>query len=405
MEIVSSMRKKIAIINPVGFEGGGITTLCLQYAKLGIDVIVKNQLKSNQYLPVLDENIHLYSDINELVELCGKYNRLLFVNLYIGKITNTVLDDILTLKSVYPNIEICYIHCTRHMGDLQTLLPICNKHNFMFTHIYSLLPYIHEFKYCDSTFMNINAFTPPNYNPVNFEDRLNVIFSSGRVEAFKGTLKYFNSIDFDFLQKSNGYTYLHEGANFNFHKRDSGISCPPQLLSLFDTIKSPKIVKQQYAFKRYGESPEVDKFNIYPSYNVDDVYDRWKNYYAGICCILGTKSNYVRQKSLFEDRFVIADVKERNLVEKQSLNWGDTLEYADIEKIFAGVPTLFSRKYSELIGFNDFRLIYDSFLDIPRLVANLSACYDDIRIEQYKWLVDKLNGVNANIIEQFTKEF
>ena len=189
------MSKKIAIINPVGFDGGGAITLCLQYAKLGIDVILKNQLKSNQYLPVLNENIYLYSNVNELVELCDKYDRLLFVNLYFGKITSTVLDDILVLKSIYPKIEICYIHCARHMGDLQTLLPICNKHNFMFTHVYSLLPYIHTFKYCDSTFMNINEFIPPDYNPVNFEYRLKVVFSSGRAEAFKGTLKYFNSVD------------------------------------------------------------------------------------------------------------------------------------------------------------------------------------------------------------------
>ena len=30
------MNKKIVVINPVGFEGGGATTLCLEYAKLGI---------------------------------------------------------------------------------------------------------------------------------------------------------------------------------------------------------------------------------------------------------------------------------------------------------------------------------------------------------------------------------
>lgn len=398
------MTKKVAIINPVGFDGGGGVTLCLQYAKIGLPVIMREHTMPNYTRPVVNDNISTYSSQSQLIAMCEGFDRLIFVNLYYGKITDSVLDDILALRSTYKDKEICFIHCYRKTTNIEELLPICDRNGFMFDCIFSLHPHITDINRCPAVFMNINAFTQPKYLPASFEDRHKVVFTSGRPESLKGTLKYFSAIDDNFLQRAKDFLWLHEGANFTFSKSSDSVNVPPQLLLLFDKTHTPKTVLNQYTFKRYGEEAETQKFNLYPQYNVDDVYDRWKYYYAGVCCILGTKSSYIHSNLLFDNDEIIADSRERTLVEKHALNFSDTLEYADIEKICAGVPVLFSKKYASIIGFNDNALIYDSFSEIPDKVNNLSVNYDKVRNCQYEWLSRKLSEVNSNIIAQFTKE-
>ncbi len=401
------MNKRIAIINPVGFEGGGATTLCLEYAKLGIDVWFRDYTFTWQERLSLENHVHVYKSKEELFELAKNNDRLLFVNLWFGKtMPESVLDDIVDIRKLYPHVELCYIHCSRRLLDLYKLLPVCNRHNFMFDYIYSLNKSIYEFNYCNSVLMNINAYTLPKYNPVALSDRQKVIFTAGRVEAYKGFLRYFNSIDSEFVQQFGDYIYLHEGAKFSWHKKDNGISCPPQMLSIFDMSQSPKVLKPQFTLKNYGEVPERYKYNIYPSYNVQDIQSRWSHYFAGVCCALGTKSTCVKNKSLLCSKsWIISDVAERKSIERTSLLWSDAMEYADLEKMSFGIPLLFSRTHSQIIGFTDERLIYNSFGDIPKKVRALENYYDDARIKQYEWLVNKLNGVNENIIKEFTKEF
>jgi len=403
------MSKKVAIVNRVGFDGGGATTLCLQYAKLGFDVFIKNYVFPNQFLPELEPNIMLYDSIDSLIELVKNYDRLIFVNLWFGynSLPESVFDDLLALKSNYPNIEICYVHCSRQTREMQTLIAGCKEHNFVFSHVFTLHPFLQTIvDMCKVTFMNINAFTPPfNYKPLAEVERIKVILTAGRIGGFKGICQFLSVIDDEFLRTASEFTFLHEGAGFTFTKKNSNVSCSPQLLFLFDKTVRPKVPKAQFVFKKYGDRPDLYKFNIYPSYNIDEIYDRWKYYYAGISCILGSKSSYAYTRSLLGSSWTIIDSKEGKRLQKNAQHWNDTLEYADIEKILVGLPVFFSRKYSEIIDFNDERLIYNSFSDIPQLVVRLSDYYDDARNEQYNWLMKKLDSVNNNIISKFTKEF
>lgn len=405
------MSKKVAIVNRVGFDGGGATTLCLQYAKLGFDVFIKNYVFPNQFLPELEPNIMLYDSIDSLVELVKNYDRLIFVNLWFGgykSLPTSVFDDLLYLRNKYNDLDICYVSCCRNLQEMFTLLDGCKKYNFTFSQIFTLQPDLSRIVSDKQlvSYMNINAFTPSiKYEPVARDKRLKIVLTSGRIVGIKGINKFLSAVDDNFLQIADGFVFLHEGAGFTFNKLNSDISCPPQLLFLFDKTISPKIPKPQFAFKQYSESPELNKFNLYPSYNVDEIYNRWKYYYAGICCILGSKSAYYYRRTLLGNNWVVEDVRENNKIQKDAQLWNDTLEYADIEKILAGLPVFFSRKYSEIINFNDERLIYNSFSDIPQLVVRLSDYYDDARNEQYNWLMKKLDSVNNNIISKFTKEF
>ena len=98
--------KRVAIVNQVGFERGGATTLLLQYAKLGFNVY----FRGNEILNT-DENVHFYLSDNILQEL-APYDRILFLNMWYGTtISNDVLDDVLKLHNTYPDKELCYLHC------------------------------------------------------------------------------------------------------------------------------------------------------------------------------------------------------------------------------------------------------------------------------------------------------
>ena len=402
------MAKKVAIVNCVGFDRGGATTVCVEYAKLGIDVLfnISHPLDSTLIdLYKSMKNLYTYSSEKELVQLLVRYDRVLFFNMWYGKtIPETVLDCAILTKSTYPDKDVCYMTCFRKIDDMQRLLPICQKHQFMFDHVFSLNPQIKNVTgWCNATVMNMNAVTLSQYSPVPVGDRKKIVFSSGRTEAFKNTTKYIQSITDEFLQSSGDFTYLHEGAGFNFNK-SGGVSCQPQLLSVFNLV-SPKTVKPQYTFKHYGEVPDTTKFNLYPAYNFNEIEMRWKYYYAGVCCILGTVSGYSITNNLFDTKLEISDSRERKLTEEKAKNWNTDLEYADIEKITFGVPVFFSRMYADIIGFTDERLIYNAFSEIPNKVSALSSCYDEVREVQYQWLVDKVKGVNESIIKNFTKEF
>lgn len=400
--------KRVAIVNQVGFDRGGATTVCAEYAKIGIDVLfnIEKPLDSSllsMYSNV--KNIYTYSSSSELLGLVSKYDRLLFFNLWYGKvIPDDVFAPIISIKQTYPNIELCYMTCFRKIDDIKNLLPICNSNNFMFDHIFSLNPEVTTVQgWCKATIMNMNAVTLPEYNPLSVEQRKKIVFSSGRTEAFKNTTRYIQSIDDDFLNSAGEFTYIHEGAGFNFNK-NGGVSCQPQLLSIFN-LTSPKTLKSQYSVKRYEDLPDAHKFNLYPSYNVSDIYERWKYYYAGVCCILGTISGYSSSGFLFDTDLEITDSRERTLTLSKAKNWNDDLEYADIEKMIMGVPVFFSRLYASIIGFDDDRLIYNSFSDIPKKVNELYRYYDEVREGQYNWLVSKVKTVNKTILENFAEEF
>ena len=71
----------------------------------------------------------------------------------------------------------------------------------------------------------------------------------------------------------------------------------------------------------------------------------------------------------------------------------------------SGVPVFFSRRYAQLLGFTDDRLIYNCFSEIPDKVNALIDYYDDAREKQWHWFVDSISKLNAEIIDTFTKEF
>ena len=394
------MNKRVAIINPVGFDGLGSETLCIQYAKLGLDVWFHSQDK------VEVSDIMIYSSSDELLELSTNYDRLLFINLWYGvDVPDNVLDDLIMLRNNRPSLELCYIYCTRSSNLMTKLLVACDKTGFMFDRVFTLSGDLQNFNRCPVTKMRLNAITLLDYEPQPFNSRKDIVFTSGRVASVKGTLKYFKSMQGDFLSKAGKFKYVHEGANFTFHKTDSGVSGSVVLMPLFDMTKHPKEVKSEYIFKRYGDAPQLGKLNIYGEYNREDAICRWQNYFAGICCILGTISDYVDSNLLFDNELIIRDNKERTAIETASLLWNGDLEYADIEKLMSGVPLFFSRRYAQLLGFTDDRLIYNCFSEIPDKVNALVEYYDDARESQWNWFVKSISTLNSDILNIFTQDF
>ena len=397
------MTKRVAIINQAGFDKLGAETLCLRYADIGLSAWFKSDVRPDY---ASSPNIHIYSNVDALIDMAENYDRLIFINLWFGvDIPETIFDDIITLKNKYPNKEFCYIHCARVMLHINKMLPIFDRHNFMFDHIFSLCNGMKSFDRCPVTIMKLNALDILDYNPVPFSERKNIVYTSGRVAAFKGTSRYFKSVNDTFLSRMGNFKYVHEGANFNFHKNDDGVSSSVTLLSLFNTAKHPKELKPEYTFKRYGDDPQSGKLNIYPSYDLESAQERWRTYYAGICCILGTESRYIVRNTLFGDDCVLENPRENTIIEKSAELWNGDLEYADIEKLSMGVPVFFSRRYAQILGFTDTRLIYDCFADIPDKVNQLADCYDEVRQNQWDWFVNSARNTNADIIKIFTSDF
>jgi len=395
------MSKKIAIINQIGFEGGGITKLGIEYSKIGLDVYFKDVVQPLQFKPDDVGNIKLYTSVLELLNIIeeNKYDRLIFLPLTLyDKELDVALQSVIQIRNKYSDIELCYLFCNRRVMRAKRLLNVCRANNFFFDHYFSITPDLCN--YVDNcTYMNINAVTVSKKPKLH--SRNNVIFSAGRVEAVRGTIAYFQSIDSNFIK--DDFYYIHEGAKYRFTK--NGISVSPQLFSLFDMTCKPKKILSNYRFLNYGDMPSKDKLNIYPSYKLDDAMFRWSQYYLSICCILGSKSICRTTKSLLGKNCLADDLIEDGRLNNIALVWDDALEYADMEKILCGVPVLFSIKYAQIIGFTDFRLIYNSFSEIPRKAKELKFCRNDAWNKQYDWLVNKVVDVNKNIVKEFTKEF
>jgi len=402
-EIVSIMSKRVAIVNQVGFDGGGITKLGIEYSKLSFDVYFKNIIQPLQFIPDDIGNVQVYTSVAELLNIIdiNGYDRIIFLPLALyDKDLESALQSVLQIRASYPHIELCYLFCNRRVMRIKRLLEVCKNNKFSFNHYFSITPDLFNYvKNC--TYLNVNAFTFSDTVIKEAHSRKKIIFSAGRVEAVRGTIAYFQSINSEFL--TDDFYYIHEGAKYQFTK--SGISVTPQLFSLFDMTHSPKTVLPNYKFLNYLEAPAIDKLNIYPSYKIDDALVRWSDYYLGVCCILGSKSACTKNKSLFKTVLTASDPAENKKLNKLALVWNDILEYADIEKITSGVPVLFSSMYSQIIKFTDDRLIYNSFSDIPKKAKLLESQYDDARTKQYEWLINKLNSVNENIIKKFTEEF
>ena len=389
---------KVAIVNHSGFCVGGTTTICLQYAKLGFDVFFRNYIRPNFHMFNFGNNVTIYSSVDELISLIHNYDRIITVDFWNENGAEKLVDDFITIRNSLPKLEICHVYCCRDIKYWKEFSNLCKEKRFEFYWIFSLNP---NMQCSYSTVLDINAFVVPNVDWISESEKQKYVFSAGRIESIKGTLKYLKAIDSEFLSKSGDFTYLYEGMDFTFHKNNNGVSCSPKYLGLFDLNKHPKEPKPWIRFCKYGELPVHNKFNIYPTYDLDGLYDRWKYYYASICCVLGTDSDYIKSTSLLGNDNVIRDIKERNKIEKQSKYWNTSLEYTEMEKIVAGVPVLFSRAYSEIIGFTDERLIYDRFLDIPSKILNLKNCYEEVRNWQYLWLIKKLDIVNHNILKEF----
>ena len=393
------MSKHVAIVNTTGFDGGGIARLGIEYSKLGLDVYFKDMIHPLQFKPNEVANVKLYNTFDELVSFISKYDRLIFLTFY-DKYLEVNVKQLMELRNTYPNMEICYLYCDRNNKRLIKLLDVLAKYNAEFDYYFSINPNIDDLVENVIT-LNVNAFTFPeaSYN-LKCRVRSNIVLTAGRTEAFKGVLNYFSSIDDEFLESS--YKYIHEGARYRFNNTGT-VSTPVQLLSLFDITKSPKQLKSQYAFKDYGEEPCCGKLTIYPSYNPDDIYKRWSHYYAGICCILGTKNKLVKRGNLFSNQWVVDDLRENNLMTKKLKLWTDAIEYANLEMIACGLPVLFSRKYAEVIGFDIEELIYNSFSEIPNKLDSLKMNYNEIRNAQYELFRLRQDKVNSNILDTFTK--
>lgn len=385
----------VCIVNDVGFDGGGIAKLGIEYSKLGFDVYFKDTTLPLQIRPNKTATVRFYANEDDLIGIISKYDRVIFLTFYDNDLDSKVAT-LLKLRLALPSVEFCYLYCDRRVDRLLLLLKFMEKYNVKFDYYFSINPNILSIV-PNCIYLNVNAFT---FSKSDFNSRRkNIVLTAGRVEGFKGTLSYFNNIDSDFLHSD--FYYVHEGARFNFNKSGT-ISSPPQLLMCFDTTVKPKKLRPEFAFKRYGELPEFDKLTIYPSYSVDDI-NRWSNYYAGICCILGSKSSCKNIKNLIGNNWIVEDSRENSLLTKKAKIWGSAVEYANLEMIDCGLPVLFSRKYSEIIDFHEDALIYNSFSQIPDKLDGLKVNYFTIQQKQHDLFVDRQHTINAQIKQVFTE--
>lgn len=403
LEIVSQeqeLRKKnydmkTAIIIPTGFDGGGSTTLGYEYDKLGLDVYFKNIIQSGQYKS--NQEYKTYNTDEELISILENYDKVIISLLAIrDKDIEKEAQILVKLRKTLPHLKICYLNCSRPANMFCELLNVCESLNFEFDWVYSISPL--TLKYVNNcSYMQINAYTF-KHDALDIE-KLPIIFTAGRVEAFKGTIRYFNAVDEDFLSDDMFY-YIHEGANFSVSSNDK-LSVPLQMLSLFDTTVRPKQLKSQFVFKQYGETPELHKITIYPSYNIDDIKDRWSKYYAGICCILGSHS---KQKIDLFNNVYCEDRRENTVLAKQLRYWGNCMEYVNIEMIDLGIPVFISRMYANILDFHYEPLIYDCYVDIPQKIKEINTCYNEAREYQRNWLVTQQEVINNIIINKFTED-
>lgn len=389
---------RTVIINAVGFDGGGIAKLGIEYSKLGFDVYFKNVVQPLQIKPTQFANVKFYDTFNDLQIKLIDYDRIIFLTFY-DNILDEVIPDIVKLKLNFPNVEFCYLYCDRNLDRLLRLQKCLKNYGLVFDCYFSINPNISDIV-DNYVYLNVNAFTFSDRKVLSVYDRQRIVLTAGRVEGFKGVLSYFHAVDTKFLKSD--YFYIHEGARFAFNKSGT-ISTPPQLLTLFDTAQIPKQLKPEFVFKKYGESPDAHKLTIYPSYNLDSI-NRWSNYYAGICCILGSKNRCRKINNLVDSRWVIDDVRENNAIMRKSKIWNFAVEYANLEMIDVGLPVLFSRKYSEILDFHEESLIYDSFSNIPDKLDSLCVNYEDIRKRQYDIFSGRQTIVNENIKKVFTDE-
>jgi glycosyltransferase involved in cell wall biosynthesis len=387
---------RVAIVNDVGFDGGGISRLAIEYSKLGFDVYTRRRVHARQTIPHDCSRLKLYDYPEHIIKDLNKYDRVIFLPFTFN--TSELDKKFSYWVSICKNLqsEICYIYCSRNLIHITALIELEKKYNFRFSRIFSINPASVKLD-TNIVCMNINAYTFGGHDVCSVDDRFKVILSAGRIEAFKGTIKYIQSFNY----MNDDYTYVHEGANISFN--ENGYSVPPQLFCLFSELKPKKILKPQYAIRNYDEMSDIDKLNIYPSYGSRRI-NAWSNYYAGICCTLGTISKCREQKSIFGKEYIISDKFEATNVSRQSENWNDALEYTTLEMIAVGLPVLFSRKYAELIGYNDNRVIYDSFSEIPIILDSMYRCYADICDSQYEEFRRRYDDVNANIIRIFKEE-
>ena len=388
---------RVAIINSFGFESGGMTTLCIQYSKLGLDVYIKDVVHDLKYKTLIG-NVHTYSNDSELVTISRNYDRLIFLppayksDFKTGKYLNAFLP-IVKLRTQNPNIQLCYLYCSRDKKDfLEYLLPTLRTLEFDFDYYYSISTEIQDLLPNILCF-DINAFQFDDL-PDICEEHTNVVLTAGRIEGFKGIVKYLNHVPID----DSKFMYVHEGAGFTFNKTGS-VSVPMQLMQMK--------LDNRFVFKRYEDQPEVNVINIYPTYKLTDIQSRWITYFAGICCIMGTENKYVQSKSLFDNSWRVINNKEQTLVSKQAKLWGVRgLEYANLEMINLGLPVLFSRGYGELLQFDDSRLLYSRFSEIPAILEKLTDLwyYKTCRNAQRSFFVNKQSTINKRIIEVFTGE-
>ena len=385
--------KNTAIIINTGFDDGGSTTLGLEYHKLGLDVYFRNYMNPSmyrsQYKPT--EKYKTYDIESDLLNIAKNYNRLIFGHLS-THYTNINCYKILSeIKKTYPNLEICTLYCDRKYRTLKTLLPkLKETYNFEFDKFFTFIPGVKQ-DYPEKTeLLDINAYSFPN--TMFKEERQNIILTSGRVEGYKGLLRYMSSFNDNMF--IDGFNYIHQGAKISIKPNGSYV-VTVQLLSLFDRTKKPMELIYPIAIKNYGEPPENNKLTIYPAYNRENITE-WSNYFCSVSCILGTKSRWEDQQGKRN--------REQTLIKNTKSYWKYGIEYADIEKIAMGVPMLISINYAELLGFTQKELIYNSFYDIPQLVQNLykdKNLYKESYFKQLEFFKNRQIEVNNKIIKAF----
>lgn len=210
----------VAVVNAFGFDSAGMSTLCLQYSRLGIDVYFKDVLHPLKNKMDNTYDIRFYKTDAELVKISKLYDRMIFLPPaykadYLNGKYEKAFKFIFDIRESNKDIELWYLYCSRDTDDFtECLIPMLESNNFDFDIYLSICTKLSGYK-DNVVCMDINAFTFDDIKPV--KETKKVVFTAGRIEGFKGTGKYLSAIDSEFL--NSDFTYIHEGAGYSFNSK------------------------------------------------------------------------------------------------------------------------------------------------------------------------------------------
>ena len=389
-------KERICVVVPTGLDGGGTTTLGLEYSKLGYDTYFFDINKNNSCkVDLEDTNIKFFNRTEELLTIIENYDRII-LGLFYFKGNKAKVLDLTEIKKNYTNKEVIYVDCYRGNYRLKLRAEEIVDNNYDL--VWCLSDHIAE-KYNE---LGIKTKVL-DFNLYNWEDR-DIVDSSlldkkvitvGRVAGMKGSINLLREAktlceDVD----TRDFYYIYEGADYSVSKNGSYSI----MMNLLEVLMKDADIKRKEPhdylvlnkdYEEYDSKLVKDKYNFFPTYNKDIALDRWKYCKYALMPYLGVGDN------------------SKTSVYKNPECWDRAPEYCVYELSNAGVPMFFSRDYADRIGYNNDIFIYDKFEDIPSLIKSIESqdisVYDEARREQISFFKEMAEKTKEDIEENFVE--